>query len=268
MQLSLKSLAAVGVLTLASAAAFGQTAPPPGPVPNADTGDGGLLFAAWDGTRSVVQWLGPTYLTSEVSDLTTGTIHQLYSITNFTTFFPNLDNVQYAVFAGDNFRAGFDGAGVSTTVANPEAIDPTIINFFTTSIADISQRITDFGNQAMNGQLGCNGANPCFASAAAQLQYAGDEGTLQGQNPGLTPWTIAAGVGDALAFYNFVNANDGVTFAEYAANGVQGRWLLNADGTLQYDFAPLTAPVPLPAAVWLLLSGLTGLGVISRKRAA
>jgi hypothetical protein len=267
MQLSLKSLAAVGVLTLASAAAFGQTAPPAGPVPNADTGNGGLFFAAWDGERSVVQWLGPTYTTSDVGDLTTGSIHDLYSITNFTTFFPNQDNVQWAVFSADNARAGFQGAGLSTTVANPQDLDPNIVPFFFVEVSNNAQRISDFGNQAMNGALGCNGANPCFANSNAAITYAGEGGTLQGANPGGTSWTIAAGVGDALEFYNFVTTtgSDGVEYQQYARNGQVGHWLLNANGTLQYDFG---APVPLPAALWLLLSGLTGLGVISRKRSA
>jgi hypothetical protein len=43
-----------------------------------------------------------------------------------------------------------------------------------------------------------------------------------------------------------------------------GLWTLSGDGVLSYSLAG--TQVPLPAAVWLMLSGLTGLGVMGRRR--
>jgi hypothetical protein len=44
-----------------------------------------------------------------------------------------------------------------------------------------------------------------------------------------------------------------------------GTWLYHADENLAFN---LTSTVPLPAAAWLLLSGLGGLGAFARRRAA
>jgi hypothetical protein len=68
------------------------------------------------------------------------------------------------------------------------------------------------------------------------------------------------------------NSNFGKpTITSYAnANGA-AQWLLTAAGALTYTLAgtaPPPAPVPLPAAVWLLMSSLVGLGAVSRRRAS
>ena len=78
-------------------------------------------------------------------------------------------------------------------------------------------------------------------------------------------WTGA--LSDTLAMYLYSNTGNQLSGSSNAASGTQyaGLWTLNlANDTLSYSVAP-TSTVPVPAALWLLLSGLSGLGVIGRR---
>jgi hypothetical protein len=68
------------------------------------------------------------------------------------------------------------------------------------------------------------------------------------------------GAGD----YTLDLASPGTYFAVISATGV-GRFALG-QASFTMTFAPLAAPVPLPAALLLLLSGGGALGVFARKR--
>jgi hypothetical protein len=79
-------------------------------------------------------------------------------------------------------------------------------------------------------------------------------------------FSAAGATGQALGFFLFSNAAataaPNVTTYQDASSNL-GRWALNlANGTLEYSIPA----VPLPAGVWLLLSGLAGLGVMGRRR--
>jgi hypothetical protein len=82
-------------------------------------------------------------------------------------------------------------------------------------------------------------------------------------------------VGSAGSFYNVLaniagsGTSNGILHGTAVTTTYAGFWFLSSGGQLTYNIASASAPVPLPAAVWLLGSGLMGLiGVGRRRRAA
>jgi multimeric flavodoxin WrbA len=74
-------------------------------------------------------------------------------------------------------------------------------------------------------------------------------------------------VGSSLGFYNIVSTGrSSVSINQYKNSAGAGYWFLSNTGDLTYNIAAAAAPVPLPAAVWLLGSGLLGMAGIARRR--
>ena len=80
---------------------------------------------------------------------------------------------------------------------------------------------------------------------------------------------MGGAVGSALDFYlatPVIHKNAVVTpFANSQGNGF---WFLSSGGDLTWNVLAAPSAVPLPAAIWLLASGLAGLGAIGRRRLA
>jgi hypothetical protein len=86
---------------------------------------------------------------------------------------------------------------------------------------------------------------------------------------GLLGWTLfsAADVDTDILGRMGVPAEGSSGFAAPLDAGVYTLWIQELGGRSAYVFDLDIAPVPLPAALWLLLGGLAGLGAIDRRRA-
>lgn len=74
-------------------------------------------------------------------------------------------------------------------------------------------------------------------------------------SPGLAPYDGVANV----SWQFFFSATDNTSASDGVVRGLDGA-LASLDGTVRYDFTTATTVIPLPAAGWLLLSGIFGLG--------
>jgi hypothetical protein len=114
-----------------------------------------------------------------------------------------------------------------------------------------------FGNNAIinNGVLfeGTVTGNTFNANTAI---YGGDQKNGTGQGIGFNPYTFPTplAVGASAAFY----------FQAYLAALTVG----TPPGPYSYTFNADLTPVPVPAAAWLMISGLGGLAALARKRRA
>jgi hypothetical protein len=286
-----KSLIAVG-LSVAASAALAQPPsvgpqPAPGPTPSADTGNSGIIVSAWDATRgvSLVQYLGlrmddmlPTDTSAAPEAgllLDFGTLGGANGTgTSWSDVFGASDsaNIQYEVSAFDFIQdAGrtFIGKRLETTaVAGFTSIKNTS---FSASITNGRSFIASGLIQDDGTGPACDGGNPCVATTSGEPDYANTTsfGSKYGNQ---MPVNASSAVGSALAFYLVTTDNDAglnttADITQYKNSVNVAQWLLTSGGNLTYTLAAANV-VPLPAAVWLLLSGLAGVGAIGRRRVA
>ncbi len=227
-------------------------------------GDGELLLVMWDSVRnvSVMQDLGGSYVELWDARLTGGEWDFALDPLVAQTFAgSDMSNVVYSVFAnnygffdaeGFNEPARFsNGIMVTTNVANPtydraNGGDAAIQSAMITSTASVMQVSTDI-DYATNIAVYGDTTNGKFAGANDIYGF-----NLYNRLPNVTGAT-----NESLYMWAFLSSQLG------SQDVLVGEFTLNmGDGNLHYS------AVPVPAAVWLLASGLLGLGAVSRRRKA
>lgn len=211
-------------------------------------------------TTSGASYTFDTGLSVATFDGTTSSQAYTLSGTNYSAF-------QSAIATGDNIVysvvGGLDGSLTGTGPA--VTIDTTGQNVQTTK---------------SNGQAGTALQQIFSAYAVEKVPVGGDFyiSGVQSQAPGGGGWfaggyeanfnnalvqTDDVAIGTPLAFYQITNtASSGLSKTGATAKTFAGTWDLTG-GVLQYTSS--TSPVPLPAPLLLLLSGLGLMGVIARR---
>lgn len=273
MKLSFKPIALAVTVALASAAAHAQLAPPAyGPNAPSASSDVSLRLAIWDPSKGNTtsghgEQVNLGYIYSDISNLAnfapasqtspftsavnpatgTGSVFQLDfgTVPSFSATFGTGATADYMVVAVN----GSSQSAVSITSAT--ALDSTV--FPRAALNGTAQALQ---GAAWSGTAGTD-IDTTGSSASNPLNSSLGAGTISGHN-------LSGAVGTALNFFNVTQngrSNDNVN--EYANSNGNGFWFLSSTGDLTWN---VPAPVPLPAAAWLLASGLAGLGAISRRR--
>lgn len=245
-----------GILALASAGAFAQTVLP-------STGDGSAtltLFSTNDSTPFSYSYnLGLTL--SQLSTLpTTPGSSQSWSLTGLSSDLSGFSGTSSLVF---------DVTAAAQTGSIAKAGSFTLASTFDPVTAPLS--VISAGQSG--GVIAAEGANNTWLtnwSGTANNQFTTSTTAANYANANYNaslntfPYNAAAAVGTNLPFYELV-AGKGTTSALQSVTQFAGVFSLDlASDTLTYSVAP--SPVPLPAGVWLLVSGLAGLGVFGRRR--
>lgn len=271
MNLLLKSAVAAALLSAASVPAFATSVTPPssGPVPAPGTGNGGILVEVYDTTAgtSMTEWLGSDVGSFGGTAAPAGGETLDYGILGGSSQFSSLFSASDIA----NGLVSFTVSGVNDVVTTSPVVDLTLSKPGTIRLNTIesvaSSAVTGIGS-ILNAAAGCNNANPCIATSTTAPGYA--VGKFGGALGGLSSSSSAAGTvgGAALDFFQIVGTGTASTIqtpVQFANATGAATWTLSASGDLVYN-VPGASTVPLPAAVWLLGSGLLGLAGVGRRK--
>lgn len=210
--------------------------------------DLGLTFSSFASLGQSVTQPGPKPFGAGAFTAQTFNIN----LSAFTTAGSNNADIRWFVFAGDSLGTN-NNKGVVLTAPNGTGIlTNTNMNGMNTQGTGI---VTQFNQN-------CPSATVCTDVPAALSSQ-----TWTGTVGGNFAAGADGGFGDSLAFYlingNGTTSSNNAVITQFVDAAGNWLWSLASNGTLTYGANQ--APVPLPAAAWLLLSGLLGIGAVGRR---
>ncbi|WP_342617528.1 PEP-CTERM sorting domain-containing protein [Rhodoferax sp. GW822-FHT02A01] len=227
------------------------------------SGNGGLLFAAWDGQTSFALNTGLT-IDSLIAAVSSGTG---YSFTDsaWTNWLStaNAANVTWTIFANDQFGAQrgittTDGSNAGVTITNGNA-----------RIANVARSL--FINEQLNlGAFAAAGVTESIVPVSSAA-YPGNSSLGNGNagygynfnsNGTLANSDYASGLG--VISINTPNATTAKsTYASLSYNGTAAHAWISSNGTFSIG---TVAAVPEPETLAMLLAGIGMIGSIARRR--
>lgn len=250
---------------LAAVIAIAVSAPASATIANSGTGNGELFFTVWDATnqRSYTKDLGISINTwnTNTSDGVHSEAFNVSADANWTSFLSGVSNVNSLQW---NIGA-LDGSGADRYLTTAQAIGP-MNNEIITQFNDNSDTfLANTNTKGTHPGAASNGSNLATVAVDGNPSFGG--GPNWGSNfGGKAPFSNAALINSSNFFWLITESStaDGslpATIAQFA-NGI---WNFATSGDLTYSQSAVSA-VPVPAAVWLLGSGLLGLVGVARRR--
>ncbi|MFN0038556.1 MAG: VPLPA-CTERM sorting domain-containing protein [Burkholderiales bacterium] len=284
MKKKLQLLAGVFAMALAGSASAALDLP--------NTNNGSLWLTVWDtsagATKSYARDLGlnlndflPNSITTAAGDGgVTGTRTPEAGVSNllfagdplFASTFAGISssNLAWNVYAADRSTGGSVGF---SRVAVTGAVGTPITNALNNnSVDNAGTRGITVATQ-LNNAWGCNISASCAVTDPGDVAFGG--GSNWGDSLGLALSSFAGTsttIGNALEFFYFVRsvASAGGTSQSqktvFENSTGRATWTMASNGDLVYNLAGTPSAVPVPAAVWLLGSGLFGLVGVARRR--
>ena len=273
MKVTAKRLLALGVLAMASTAAMATTTVPTTidyTQPLTDFADDGtVLFhiystdvssssAAYSYTAS----LGLTLSQIQPSDMSTTLTWTLTGLSGIPTSVLSSGKLAWGINA-INYDSGPPGNAAGSEQIATTLTSAGVASLATANNANMDVQVQNFNNEAEQINNNCATPGLCTTSSTSDTWYwTTTAGASLGQSGGLLQSDGA--LASSMAFYLLSNSSgvgtDLLNTAKYA--GVWSLSIANGVGTLTYT----VSAVPLPAAAWLLLSGLIGMGLVGRSK--
>jgi hypothetical protein len=247
---------AVATATIGSAAMADVISP--------DAGASDLFLAVWNPTtnQSIVQDIGQNLagFSGNVSSL------QSYQIDGTASAFQGALTTSGAVFA----VVGGDATGAGSFGLTGDA-------FYTTS--STAAQMSGFQNVMVSNGANTLGQwidlqetsgtlNPIVGNGASDIKYWNKlaPGGGPNQSVGVSPdFNASSALGTPVSFYD-ATATSEQTGSAASVVTYAGQWNLDSSGVLTWTPSGGGSPVPLPPAVWMLLSGLVGMAALGRRR--